>query len=403
MKSPYLPQIRNGLEITFQFCIPTHNKYIQGDKTKMRKIPVAQPNFIGNERDYVLDCIDTTWISSAGKYIQEFENEFAKFCETNHALSCCNGTVALHLALMALGISAGDEIIIPALTYIATSNAVKYVNAKPVFVDIDPNTWNIDPSKIEEKITEKTRAIIVVHLYGNPADMDAIMAIAHKHKLYVIEDAAEAHGALYKGKKAGSIGDIGTFSFFGNKLITTGEGGMVTTNNSDLNDSMRLLKGQGVDPHKRYWHSIIGYNYRMTNIEAAIGLAQLEKIDTHIRLRETIMKQYNQYLASVDNHITFQSIQAESRPIYWMVSLTFKDSVNLSRDTIIEKLQDAGIETRPVFYVINDMPPYKNNEIFPCASKIAMRGINLPTYGSMTEEDVKYVCDALIEIIKSGT
>lgn len=366
----------------------------------MKKIPVAQPNFIGNEKKYVIDCIDTTWVSSTGKYVQGFEEEFARFNNTKYALSCCNGTVALHLALMALGIKEGDEVIMPALTYIATCNAVKYVNATPVFTDIDPDTWNINPSKIEEKITAKTKAIIVVHLYGNPADMDSIMHIARKYNLYVIEDAAEAHGALYKGEKAGSIGDIGTFSFFGNKLITTGEGGMVVTNHSEYEESIRLLKGQGVDPNKRYWHSIVGYNYRMTNIEAAIGLAQLENINTHIQLRETIMKHYTEFLDCAKDLITFQKIQKDSNPIYWMVSLTLNDTVLLERDNVIQKLQEAGIETRPVFYVINDMPPYKSNEIFPYASKIASRGINLPTYGTLTKEDIKYVCDTLIKIIK---
>lgn len=366
----------------------------------MKKIPVAQPNLIGNEKDYVLDCMNTTWISSAGKYVQDFESEFARFCGTKYAASCCNGTAALHLALMALGISEGDEVIIPALTYIATYNAVKYVNAKPVFADIDPNTWNIDPAKIEEKITKKTRAIIVVHLYGNPADMDSIMSVAKKHNLYVIEDAAEAHGALYQGKKAGSIGDIGTFSFFGNKLITTGEGGMVVTDNPQFNESLRLLKGQGVDPNKRYWHSVVGYNYRMTNIEAAIGLAQLEKIDTHIQLRKNIMEYYTKFLSCADNFITFQKIQENSQPIYWMASLTLNDTVKLERDEVIQKLQETGIETRPVFYVINDMPPYQSSETFEHASKIASRGINLPTYGAMTEEDIRYVCDMLIKVIR---
>ena len=368
----------------------------------MRKIPVAQPNFIGNEREYVIDCMDTTWISSAGKYVNQFEESFAKFCETKYAASCCNGTVALHLPLLAWDIKEGDEVIIPALTYIATCNAVKYVNATPVFVDVDPETWNIDPKKIEEKITEKTKAIIVVHLFGNPVDMDPIMDIARKHNLYVIEDAAEAHGAIYKGKKVGSIGDVGTFSFFGNKIITTGEGGMVVTNDNKLNEKMRLLKGQGVDPQKRYWHTVVGYNYRMTNIEAAIGLAQLEKIETHIGLRREIMKKYEQYLQPIKEYISFQKITEESESIYWMVSISFNDNVALERDLIMQKMQEAGIETRPVFYVINEMPPYKSDEKFECASKIAENSINVPTYGTLSDEDIKYVCDTLIEIVKNA-
>ena len=365
----------------------------------MMKIPVAKPNFNGNERQYVLDCIDTTWVSSAGKYVQGFEEQFAKFCEARYAISCCNGTVALHLPLLALGIKEGDEVIMPALTYIATCNAVKYVNATPVFVDVNPDTWNIDPKKIEEKITERTKAIIVVHLYGNPVDMDAIMKIANKYNLYVIEDAAEAHGALYKGRKVGNIGDVGTFSFFGNKIITTGEGGMIVTDNEELREKMRLLRGQGVDPQKRYWHTVVGYNYRMTNIEAAIGLAQLENIDTHIELRRNVMKKYVEYLSCIKDYVTFQKVEEGNDSIYWMVSLIFNDNVKLERDEIMNRLADAGIETRPLFCVINDMPPYKSDEVFECASKISARGINLPTYGTITKEEIKYVCDTLIDII----
>lgn len=367
---------------------------------KMKKIPVAQPNFCGNEKKYVMDCVDTTWVSSAGKYVNEFEAKFAEFCNADHAISCCNGTVALHLPLLAYGIKEGDEVIMPALTYIATCNAVKYVNATPVFVDVDPETWNIDPNKIEEKITEKTKAIIVVHLYGNPVDMDAVMAIAKKHNLIVIEDAAEAHGALYKGRKVGCIGDVGTFSFFGNKIITTGEGGMIVCNDDKLNELMRLYKGQGVDPQKRYWHILVGYNYRMTNIEAALGLAQLENIEHHISLRKEIMKKYEEYLKPVADKIEFQKVDEQNSSIYWMVSLMFKDTVALDRDDIMVKMQEAGIETRPVFYVINDMPPYKSDEKFPIASKVASRGINLPTFGTITDEEIKYVCDSLIDIIK---
>lgn len=366
----------------------------------MKRIPVAQPNLSGKEKEYVMDCMDTTWISSGGKYVQKFEEGFAAFCETDYAISCCNGTVALHLPLIALGIGEGDEVIVPVLTYVATCNAVKYVNATPIFVDVDPDTWNIDPAKIEEKITDKTKAIIVVHLYGNPANMDAIMGIAKKHGLYVIEDAAEAHGALYKGKKVGNIGDVGTFSFFGNKVITTGEGGMITTNNKELNEKIRLYKGQGVDPNKRYWHTVVGYNYRMTNIEAAIGLGQLENIETHLELRRDIMEKYQKYLESVSDYITFQKVESNNRSIYWMVSLTFNDNVSLERDEIMRRLQEAGIETRPVFYVVTDMPPYRNNEVFEAAAKVSARGINLPTYGTMSEEDIKYVCDNLVKIIR---
>ena len=246
-----------------------------------------------------MDCLDSTWISSSGKYIEQFEKAFAEFCGVKHAVTCCNGTVALHLALMALGTQPGDEVIVPTLTYIATANAVTYCGARPVFVDSEPETWNMDPSLIEEKITPRTKGIIVVHLYGHPADMDPIMSIARRHGLFVIEDAAEAHGAEYKGHRVGSIGDMSTFSFYGNKIITTGEGGMVVTNNDSLASKARQLKGQGSVPDQRYWFPIIGYNYRMTNVASAIGLAQLEKAEWHIERRREVARWYYEYLHNI--------------------------------------------------------------------------------------------------------
>lgn len=366
----------------------------------MKKISVASPNLNGNEKKYVDDCMNTTWISSGGKYVTEFESAFAEFCGTRYAASCCNGTVALHLALMALGIGAGDEVIMPVITYIATANAVKYVGATPIFVEVDRDTWNIDTKKIEEKITSKTKAIIVVHLYGNPVDMDAVMKIAKEHNLYVIEDAAEAHGAVYKGRKVGSIGDIGTFSFFGNKVITTGEGGMIVTQNEELDKKIRLLKGQGVDPEKRYWHLEVGYNYRMTNIEAAIGLGQLEKVDEHITNRVRVREKYYNLLKDYSDYIEFQTITEGCEAINWMTSITFTSKVTLDRDTIRQKLEEQGIETRPVFYLINEMPPYKDGESFAVAQEIAGRGINLPTHDLLTDEDIEYICNCLLNVIE---
>lgn len=367
----------------------------------MKQISVASPNLNGNEKRYVNDCMDTTQISSGGggKYIVEFERAFAEFCECKYAASCCNGTVALHLALLALGIKEGDEVIMPVITYIATANAVRYVNATPVFTDVDKDGWNIDVKKIEEKITPNTKAIIVVHLYGNPVDMDAVMEIAKNHNLYVIEDAAEAHGAVYKGKKVGSIGDIGTFSFFGNKVITTGEGGMVTTQNEQIDRKVRLLKGQGVDAQKRYWHLAVGYNYRMTNLEAAIGLGQLENIEEHIANRIKIRQKYYSLLEPYSDYMEFQKTTAQSISINWMTSIIFTSKVKLDRDTICRKLEERGVETRPVFYPINSMPPYKDNESFPVAKYIAERGINLPTHDLLKEEDVEFICNCLLDII----
>ena len=359
----------------------------------MKRIPVAEPLFIGNEKQYVSDCIDTTWISSVGKYINLFEESFAEYCGVKHALSCCNGTVAIHLPLLAYGVGPGDEIIVPTLTYIATANAVRYCGATPVFADSSPDTWNIDPQAIERVITPRTKGIIVVHLYGNPVDMDAIMSIADKHNLFVIEDAAEAHGALYKGRKVGSIGHIGTFSFFGNKVITTGEGGMVTTDDEALAARMRRLKGQGMDPERRYWFPEIGYNYRMTNIEAAIGLAQLENIDFHIEQRQNVKNWYHKHLEDYHKHIEFQTEQPDGFNVIWMFSVLFSKTLPYSRDEIMIKLANQGIETRPVFYPLHIMPPYREDDgKYPIAEDIARRGVNLPTSSRLTEEDVEYIC-----------
>ena len=363
-------------------------------------IPVAVPDLSGNEKKYVMDCIDTSWISSNGAYINRFEAAFAEYTGAKHAISCCNGTVVLHLALLAFGIGAGDEVIVPSFTYIATANAVRYCNAIPVLADCLEDTWNIDPKDIERKITSRTKAIIPVHLYGNPCDMNAIMSIAKEHNLYVLEDAAECHGAKYNGKMTGTIGDIGTFSFFGNKIITTGEGGMITTNNDEFAEKMRILKGQGMDPNKRYWFNVIGYNYRMTNIEAAIGLAQLENIDTHIANRNHVAKWYQEYFLPIKDNISFQQITANSENVWWMFSILLKDNVSISRDELMDKLKSDGIETRPLFYPMHVMPPYYDkNAACLISEKVASRGINLPTHSHLTKDDVLFICDRIAKYL----
>ena len=240
--------------------------------------PVAEPRFGDAELRYVSECVLTGWVSSAGKFVKKFEDLFAAFCGTKFAVTTTNGTTALHLSMLALGIGPGDEVIVPSLTFISTANAVTFTGAKPVFIDSEPYTWNIDPVGIEKAITSRTKAIIPVHLYGHPADMDPILEIANKYGLAVVEDAAEAHGALYKDKKVGSLGKIGMFSFFGNKIITTGEGGMIVTDDQKLAEKLRILRDHGMDPNKKYWHDRLGFNYRMTNLQAAIGVAQVKKL-----------------------------------------------------------------------------------------------------------------------------
>lgn len=366
-----------------------------------RSIPVSKPALIGKEKEYVMDCLESSWISSNGKYVELFEKRFAEYIGVKHALSCCNGTVALHLALLALGIGLSDEVIVPTLTYVATANAVKYTGATPVFADSESDTWNIDPEKIEELITNKTKAIIPVPLYGHPCNMDAIMDIAKRHGLYIIEDAAEALGAEYKGRKCGSIVDISTFSFYGNKTLTTGEGGMVVTNDDALAEKVRLLKGQGMDPKRRYWFPVVGYNYRMTNIEAAIGLAQLENIEKFLAKRRQIAEWYNENLKGIPG-ITLPVERDYAMHSYWMYSLLIEKEYGRSRDETMNILMENGIETRPFFYPMHIMPIYEDKNVHHLASAtlIASKGINLPTYYELEEREVKYIASVIGEAHK---
>lgn len=361
-------------------------------------IPVSCPALIGREREYVLDCLDSNWISSNGKYIGLFEAKFAEYLGVKHAMSCCNGTVALHLALLALGIGEGDEVIVPTLNYVATANAVRYTGATPVFVDCQTDTWNIDPDKIEPLITPRTKAIMPVPLYGHPCDMAGIMAIAKKYGLFVIEDAAEALGARYKDRLCGSIADISTFSFYGNKTISTGEGGMVVTNDDLFAEKVRFLKGQGMDPNRRYWFPIVGYNYRMTNIEAAIGLAQMENIDNFLNKRRLIAQWYNNRLKDISG-ITLPVEKNYAWHSFWMYSILIEEAYGKSRDDVIKMLANNGVETRPFFYPMHTMPVYKkDSEGLKNAESIALKGINLPTFHELSDEDIKYIS----KILKKG-
>ncbi len=361
------------------------------------KIPVANPFFIGNEKKYVDDCMESGWISSAGKYVELFETSFAQFCGVRHAVACCNGTVALHLALVALGVEPGDEVIVPTLTFVATPNAVTYCGARPIFVDSEPETWNLDPEQIEAKINGRTKGIVAVHLYGHPAQTSKLKEIARRHNLFLLEDAAEAHGAMCDGKPVGSLGDVAAFSFYANKIIATGEGGMVVTDDDELAERLRLFRGQGVDPNRRYWHTVVGYNYRMMNLPAAIGLAQLEKIEQQLELRARIASSYRKRLREMPG-IALQEEQAWARHVYWMFNVVLDQEIWQDRDAVMETLSKCGIETRPIFYPAHSLPPYVNsvgNETFPVAEKLSGNGISLPTWAGLTDDQIDYVCSAL--------
>ncbi|MDD5178463.1 MAG: aminotransferase class I/II-fold pyridoxal phosphate-dependent enzyme [Candidatus Nanoarchaeia archaeon] len=363
----------------------------------IKNIPVAEIFLDGNELEYLSDCLNTNWISSAGEYIKRFEEEFSSFIGCRYGVATANGTDALHLALASLDIKEGDEVIIPSLTFIATANAVRYCNATPVFVDSEKMSWNLDPKKIEEKITPRTRAIIPVHLYGNPCDISEIMKIAKKHNLYIIEDSAEAHGAEYENKKTGSFGHISCFSFYGNKIITTGEGGMCLTNDEAISERMKYLRDHGMSKEKRYWHDSIGFNFRMTNMQAAIGLAQLEKVNKLIDKKIENAKHYNKNLCNVKG-ITLPPTTPMSKNVYWMYTILVEDEFPISKEELVEKLRQNGIDTRPAFYPITIMPPYETKERFPVAEEISKKGLTLPSSIKLTQEQINFICNIIKNI-----
>ena len=357
------------------------------------KYPVYQPNLSGNEKKYVLECLDSTWISSKGKFIQQFEENFSRFSGIKNSISVSNGTVALHVALLALGIGQDDEVIVPTFTYIASVNAIQYTGANPIFADSDPNTWQIDVNKIEEKITTKTKAIMAVHIYGHPCDMDAIMNIAKKYKLFIIEDCAEAIGSYYKNKHAGTMGDISTFSFFGNKAITTGEGGMVCTNDNSLADLSFRIKGQGLAKNREYYHDIVGYNYRMTNICAAIGCAQLERINEILINKSRVAQNYIENLNNLP--IEYHKQIGNVKHSYWMFTILV--SSKDERTKLRNHIKENGIETRPTFHPVHSMPMYKTKENFVVAEDLGNRGINLPSYPDLSETDIQFITGKIKE------
>lgn len=357
-------------------------------------IPVYQPTIGEQEKKNVMECLESTWISSKGRFVKEFEHNFADYVGTKYGTAVNNGTVAIHLALLALGIGKGDEVIVPSLTYVASVNTIHYTGATPVFADSLLGTWQIDPDDIERKITKNTKAIIPVHLYGYPCDMERIMQIAQKYNLFVIEDCAEAIGTEYRGRKVGSFGDMACFSFFGNKTITTGEGGMVLTNDQTLYERSCRLKDQGTAKDREYWHDIIGYNYRMTNICAAIGLAQLQRVEEFIERKIGIAEYYVEHLKHTPVICHVPAVGDDIRHTYWMFSILARDAED--RVALREHLKKDGIETRPAFYPAHTLPMYSEKyQKLPVAELIGWRGINLPSWPMLSEEQLKRVCDSI--------
>lgn len=377
--------------------IDPHARVDQGSEGAPPPIPVYRPDLSGNERRYVLDCIDSSWISSIGAYIPKFEAALAEATGARHAIAVCNGTVALHLALHCLGIGPGDEVIVPSFTYIASVNTIAQTGATPVFADCRVEDWMLDPLALEPLLTPKTRAILAVHLYGAACDMPALKTFARSHDLALIEDAAEALGRTIHGRHVGLFGDIGTFSFFGNKTVTTGEGGAVVAMDDALAARLRMVKGQGQSLTRRYWHEVLGFNYRMTNIAAAIGVAQFERLPSILERKQALADRYRALLA--DLPVRFQRPIEGVRGADWLVSLLLPRGCD--RDQLMATMAAARVETRPVFHCAHQMPMYQRGQRLPIAEDIAARGVSLPSYPTLTEGEQDHVVEALCAALRA--
>lgn len=365
------------------------------------RLPVMQPALGGNELKYVSDCIATNWISSQGEYVTRFQDVFADYLGEVSALCTSSGTTALHLAIAALGIGPGDEVIVPDLTFGASVNAVIHAGATPVFADVDRETWTLDPESVRHCITPNTRALMPVHLYGHPCDMDPLLEIARAHGLFVIEDCAEALGAEYKGRKVGTMGDVGCFSFFANKVITTGEGGMVVTRQPALLEQMTILRDHGMEKGRRYWHLYPGFNYRMTNIQAAIGLAQIERIEHFLISRRAVIQRYAHHLGDIPG-ITLPPEAPWAVNIHWLYSVLIDEELlGIDRNRLREVLETHGIETRPFFYPMHVQPAFAayRNGHFPVTDWLSARGLNLPTSNDISLADVDRVCGVIRTLV----
>jgi perosamine synthetase len=366
--------------------------------TRLR-LPVAAPSLGERELRYVSECVLSGWVSSAGSFVTRFEEMFAGFCGTQHAVALNNGTAALHLALLALGVGPGDEVIVPAFTFVATANAVTYTGATPVFVDSAPDTWTIDPALVEQVVTPRTKAIIPVHVYGHPADMDPLLELARDHHLAVVEDAAEAHGARYRGRPVGSLGDIGIFSFYGNKIVTTGEGGMCVTDRDDIAQRLRVLRNHGMTSPGRYWHERLGFNYRLTNLQAAVGVAQMERIDEILAAKRAIGAAYAQALRSVPG-VLLQQEAEWAASVCWLVSvLVDEEELGVGRDRLVAELGEDA-DTRPLFTPLHRQPIYVRDggPALPVAERLGATGLSLPSAVDLRGNEIQRVVDRIASV-----
>lgn len=364
-------------------------------------IAVNTPLLSGNELKYVTECIETGWISSEGPFVTRFESEFAQYVNRSHGIAVSNGSAALDIAIKALGLGQGDEVIMPAFTIISPAQSVVTAGAVPVLIDSDPITWNMDVTQIEAKITPKTKAIVVVHIYGLPVDMDPVLALCQKYNLKLIEDAAEMHGQTYKGQVCGSFGDISIFSFYPNKHITTGEGGMLVCNDENIAEKCKKLRNLAFETQgRRFIHHEIGWNYRMTNLQAALGVAQLEKMEYHIQRKREIGKQYNEHLKNLAGFQLPLEKTDYAENIYWVFGLV-ADSEE-QQEAMVKKLAEAKIGTRPFFWCMHEQPVFKKmklfeNETYPVAEKLARNGFYIPSGLGLSNEEITTVCEVLLK------
>ena len=359
------------------------------------RIPWAKPTITERERRYVAEALDSTWISG-GPFVERLERDFIGYHGSPHGLTASNGTTALHMALLALGVGPGDEVVVPGFTFVAPGNMVVACGATPVFADIDRDTWCVDPRAVERCLSPKTKAILCVHVYGNVCDMDALGTLAARHELPLVEDVAEAAFSRYRGRLAGTFGELGCFSFQATKTITTGEGGFVLTRVPELYAKMRVLRDHGMRKDKRYWHDTIGFNFRLTNLQAALGVAQLEDLEAIIERRRLLYRRYRERLGDARG-IKLQAFRPEVDPVVWAIALELDPTVYPDRDQVMQALSAAGIETRPGFYPFSVMPPYHSQSL-PVAEQVAARIISVPSFPSLTEEEISFVCNQLLHL-----
>ncbi|MEW5984345.1 MAG: aminotransferase class I/II-fold pyridoxal phosphate-dependent enzyme [Acidobacteriota bacterium] len=366
-----------------------------------RRVPVLEPLLDGNEAAYVQECIESGWVSSQGRFVREFERMIAAFHGVEHALAVANGTVALHLALVSLGIGPGDEVIVPDLTFAATASAVVHCGATPVFVDVEPDTWTIGARAIERALTDRTRAVVPVHLYGHPCDMDEILELAGRFDLVVVEDAAEAFGARVRGRLVGSLGDAACHSFFGNKTLTTGEGGAVLFRDRAPYERAQMLRDHGMSRERRYWHLEPGFNYRLTNLQAAVGVAQLERVETILGYKSRVALRYDRQLSRVDG-ISLPPRAEWAAPSYWLYTIRLTEAAGLSRDALADRLVLNGIETRPAFSPLHAMPAFARygGDEFPVSELISQTGLSLPSAVTLQEEDVDEIAARVTSVLQ---